>query len=182
MLFGVRQNEIQTMNVSFDGSDVHIASDSRLLILADIEAIESLATVAQANPQLGSFHQTEASRVLASARSGFTVQVHDLRAVPTRPFVFSYSDLEAADEEDSDSATVDSGALVVLDASKLWIISEVLTWEAYDYAFRVADSSRFDALTAKVGGPYFAILHGDADALHCFHGDGAYKIRNDKRA
>jgi hypothetical protein len=169
-------------NISFDGSTVTIQSDSRLLILADVAALEGFGMIARTNPSLGQLARTELSRLLSSARSGFRAYVHDLGSVPAGPVEISYSDLEVADGDDTDSATVDTGALVVLDASKLDIICEVLTWQAYDHALRVADSSRFDALTKKIGGPYFGILHGDADASHCFHGDGAYKIKIEKKA
>jgi hypothetical protein len=170
------------MNISFDGSKVTLKSDSRFLILADVAALEGLRDLSKANPQLAELSRNKLTALLSSARSGFTVFVHDLGAVPSRQIEFAYSDLQAVDDDDPDSATVDTGSLVVLDASKLGLVSTILTWEAYDLALQVADSSRFDALTAKIGGPYYAILHGDADATHCFHGDGSYRIRKGKNA
>ncbi len=167
------------MNISFDGKPVRIHVTSEFVVLADVAALEGLRPLL---PRLSNtLHLDEQSTmgILNSSKSGFEVYVHKPKTIKNGLLDFTFYDLEEADE-DSIGASVDTGSLILFDFAKISEVCSTVTWEAYDFALQDAGTSRFDDLTAKVGGPFFAIIHGDADADHCFHGDGKYRIKSQK--
>ena len=112
----------------------------------------------------------------------YTLDPHDIQKFGDEEQDFDYSEGEQAETEPVDKAksfpfaAVDSGTLIVADVAHLPKLVTLLTWEQYNLGLQ--DDAVFVNIIEALGGPYFAVIHGNGNCMPGmeFDGDGTYTI------
>jgi hypothetical protein len=150
--------------------------ESPFLIMADPAALEGLTSIINELPKQIDANASSIAAILNDAGSGFQVYVHKISDFTKGIYEIKYDALVAAADNEA-GATIDTGAMILFDFARIKDVLSVITWETYDFALQIADNSRFDTLTEKLGSCCYALMNGSADAAHCFTGDGKYRLK-----
>ena len=167
------------MNVSLDGQPVRFSLLSSRILLIDPLALDGLSAelgqLSQASPD----KQHEMAGALGAR--GLRIGVVDLKDFQAGTFELGLESFESVDPSAADPTVfqLDSGTVVVIDMAALEAVARTLTWDRYDTLLQAPpnDDAPLQALIQDVGGEWFAILAGNADAA--LSGDGAYRLRAD---
>ena len=166
-------------NISFGGSEVEFVTDSPYVVLLSPSVLDSLADelgplCARRCPDLkgalGEFINTTAYGQIGIR------EICDF--LPGR-YRLDVSFVQKATSRPPGSFTVDGGALLVSDASKISLLARRLDWDTCNelLAGAIDDSSVQREVVESMGGAYFAIVTADADLGLEFDGDGRYVLR-----
>ena len=174
-----RTDDSDIANVSLGGGEVEFVTDSPYVVLLSASVLDSLADelgplCARRCPDL----KGTLDEFINTAAYG-QIGIYEIPAFLPGRYRLDVSFVQKVASRPPGSFIVDSGALLVADASKISLLARRLDWDTYNelLASPPDDSSVEREVVESMGGAYFAIVTADADLGLEFDGDGRYILR-----
>lgn len=161
-------------NIAWDASPVTFELRSRYVAVFDPLMLDV-------------FRDEEVSRdadaeILAAAAQRLAAREPAFACIPIIPFTpgphaFDPDQLQPLDgssPDGVDAVAVDSGSLIIADVAALPRMAGLMDWDVYEQLLGPNSEQVIERLMEQLGGPVFALVHGDAERR--FAGDGTYRV------
>jgi hypothetical protein len=177
-------------NISLDGTTLQFQVDSPVLVFFDPELLDGLrdllppgvpVDVAGVLERANAGFPAMACYTIPDFRPGlFTLDPRDVKKFGYEDEDLDYgADVQAHTEPDDEASSwpfvgVDSGAIIVVDATHVADLVNRLSWEQYNLGLE--DQAVFGRIADALGGAFFAVVLGAGAPDMEFDGDGTYTI------